>query len=72
MNFIPVIKSTIISLTDSMEYKRNKQKYDTKPVTVGLLSTSRKISNVVFSLNFYQKDAVSANREGYLSGLFYG
>ena len=46
-----------------MEYKRNKQKYDTKPVTVNLLSANRKISNMIFSLNFYQKDAVSANRE---------
>ena len=43
---------------DSMEYKRNKQKYDTKPVTVSLLSASRKISNMIFNLNFYQKDAV--------------
>lgn len=48
---------------DSMEYRRNKQKYDTKPVTVSLLSASRKISNMIFSLNFYQKDAVGANRE---------
>ena len=46
-----------------MEYKRNKQKYDTKPVTVNLLSANRKISNMIFSLNFYQKDSVSANRE---------
>lgn len=48
---------------DSMEYKRNKQKYDTKPVTVNLLSASRKISNMIFNLNFYQKEAVGANRE---------
>lgn len=48
---------------DSMEYRRNKQKYDTKPVTVNLLSANRKISNMIFSLNFYQKDAVSTNRE---------
>lgn len=48
---------------DSMEYKRNKQKYDTKPVTVSLLSANRKISNMIFNLNFYQKDAVGANRE---------
>lgn len=48
---------------DSMEYKRNKQKYDTKPVTISLLSASRKISNMIFSLNFYQKDAVGTNRE---------
>ena len=48
---------------DSMEYRRNKQKYDTKPVTLSLLSASRKISNMIFSLNFYQNDAVGANRE---------
>lgn len=48
---------------DSMEYRRNRQKYDTKPVTVSLLSASRKISNMIFNLNFYQKDAVGANRE---------
>lgn len=48
---------------DSMEYKRSRQKYDTKPVTVILLSASRKISNMIFSLSFYQKDAVGANRE---------
>ena len=48
---------------DSMEYRRNKQKYDTKPVAVSLLSASRKVSNMIFSLNFYQKDAVGANRE---------
>ena len=47
---------------DSMEYKRNRQKYDTKPVEISLLSASRKISNMIFSLNFYQKDAVGANR----------
>lgn len=48
---------------DSMEYKRNKQKYDTKPVTITLLSTSRKVSNMIFSLNFYQKDVIGTNRE---------
>lgn len=59
---VPVIEYHYLR-NDSMEYKRNKQKYDTKPVTVNLLSANRKISNMVFSLNFYQKDAVSANRE---------
>ena len=48
---------------DSMEYKRNKKKYDTKPVTISLLSASRKVSNMIFNLNFYQKDAVGENRE---------
>ena len=59
---VPVIEYHYLR-NDSMEYKRNRKKYDTKPVTVNLLSANRKISNMIFSLNFYQKDAVSANRE---------
>lgn len=59
---VPVIEYHYLR-NDSMEYKRNKQKYDTKPVTVNLLSANRKISNMIFSLNFYQKEAVGANRE---------
>ena len=46
---------------DSKEYKNNKARYDTKPVTISLLSASRKISNMIFSLNFYQKEAVAGN-----------
>lgn len=46
---------------DSREYKKNKSRYDTRPVTIGLLSSSRKISNMIFSLNFFQKEAVAAN-----------
>lgn len=49
--------------SDSAGYKKNKKKYDTKPVTVGLLSANHKISNMIFSLNFYQKEAVGDNRE---------
>ena len=59
---VPVIEYHYLR-NDSMEYKRNRKKYDTKPVTVNLLSANRKISNMIFLLNFYQKDAVSANRE---------
>ena len=59
---VPVIEYHYLR-NDSMEYKRNKQKYDTKLVTVNLLSANRKICNMIFSLNFYQKDAVCANRE---------
>lgn len=44
-------------------YQRNRDKIDTKPVTVRLLSASRKISNMIFSLSFYQKEAVGGNRE---------
>ena len=43
-------------------YKRNKDKIDTKPVELNLLSSERKVSNMIFSLNFYQKEAVGDNR----------
>lgn len=46
----------------SKEYQKNRSKYDTTPVTISLLSASRKISNMIFSLNFYQKEAVGDNR----------
>ena len=59
---VPLINYTYLR-NDSKEYKRNKCMYDTKPVTVSLLSANRKISNMIFSLNFYQKEAVSSNRE---------
>lgn len=59
---VPVIEYRYLR-NDSKEYLRNKHKYDTKPVTVNLLSANRKISNMIFSLNFYQKEAVADNRE---------
>lgn len=45
------------------EYQQNRSKYDTKPVTISLLSASHKICNMIFSLNFYQKEAVGGNLE---------
>lgn len=42
-------------------YIQNKDKIDTKPVTISLLSSSRKISNKIFNLRFYQKEAVANN-----------
>lgn len=44
------------------EYQRNKDTYDTKPVEISLLSATHKINNMIFSLNFYQKEAVGDNR----------
>lgn len=58
---VPVIDYHFLR-NSAKEYKKNKSKYDTKPVTINLLSANRKISNMIFSLNFYQKEAVSANR----------
>lgn len=59
---VPIIEYHFLR-NASKEYKNNRSKYDTKPVTLSLLSTSRKISNKVFSLSFYQQDAVGENRE---------
>lgn len=39
----------------------NKDKYETKEVTVTLLSSNRKISNMIFNLSFYQKEPVKDN-----------
>lgn len=58
---VPVIEYHYLR-SDSKAYQRNKAKYDTKPVEIGLLSASHKISNMIFSLNFYQKEAVGDNR----------
>jgi len=44
------------------EYQRNKSIYAPKSVEVSLLSATHKISNMIFSLNFYQKEAVGDNR----------
>ena len=55
----------------SKEYQNNKSKYETKPVEISLLSANRKISNMIFSLNFYQKDAVCGNRESSTYRLFF-
>ena len=57
---VPVIKYKYLR-SGYKSYERNKDKYDAKPVTVSLLSSSRKISNMIFSMNFYQKEAVSDN-----------
>lgn len=64
---VPVISYHYLR-SDTKAYQRNRDKIDTKPVEVCLLSANRKISNMIFSLNFYQKQAVGSNREaaGYL------
>lgn len=58
---VPVIDYQYLR-SSSKTYQRNREKYDTKPVTLTLLSAARKISNMIFSLNFYQKEAVGDNR----------
>ncbi len=60
---VPLIEYHFLR-NQSKEYQRNKEAYDTKPVEVSLLSATHKISNMIFSLNFYQKEAVGDNRAG--------
>ena len=58
---VPVIEYHFLR-NQSKEYKRNKSKYDTKPV---------EISNMIFSLNFYQKEPVGGNREAATYQLYF-
>ena len=67
---VPVIEYHFLR-NQSKEYKRNKSKYDTKPVDISLLSANRKISNMIFSLNFYQKEPVGGNREAATYQLYF-
>ena len=67
---VPVIEYHFLR-NQSKEYKRNKSKYDTKPVEISLLSANRKISNMIFSLNFYQKEPVGGNREATTYQLYF-
>ena len=57
---VPVIKYKQLR-AGSKAYENNRDKYDAKPVNLTLLSTSRKISNMIFNLSFYQKEAVKDN-----------
>lgn len=59
---VPLIKYKHLR-NDNKEYQRNKERYDVKPVDLNILSTSRKISNMIFNLSFYQSEMLSTNRE---------
>lgn len=59
---VPLIKYRHLR-NDNKEYQRNRHKYDVKPVELNILSTGRKISNMIFNLSFYQSEMLSANRE---------
>lgn len=67
---VPLIEYHFLR-NQSKEYQRNKEVYDTKPVEVSLLSATHKISNMIFSLNFYQKEAVGDNRVGAVYQIYF-
>lgn len=56
---------------DSKEYQNNRARYETKPVTLHLLSSSRKISNMMFALNFFQKEPAAGNFRAAVYTLFF-
>lgn len=67
---VPVIEYQFLR-NSSKTYQKNKEKYDTKPVTISLISANRKITNLIFSLNFFQKEAVGENREAATYQLYF-
>lgn len=52
-------------------YQKNRDKIVTFPVKIGLLSTVRKIRNMNFSLDFYQKEKVGGNRVAAAYSLYF-
>lgn len=60
---VPVIKYKYLR-SGYKSYQLNKDKYDAKKVSIALLSSNRKISNMIFNLSFYQKEAVQDNYVG--------
>ena len=67
---VPVIDYHFLR-NQSKQYQRNQKKYDTNPVEVSLLSATHKVSNMIFSLNFYQKEPVGDNREAATYQLYF-
>lgn len=67
---IPVLRFTH-HRNSSATYRKNNDKFDTKPVALGCSSIGLTINNPTFSLNFYQKDAVSNNRTAEIYKLYF-
>lgn len=67
---VPVIEFKHLR-SDSSAYKQNRDKIDTKPAALVLLSTGHKISNMIFALDFYQKEAVGGNCKAATYSLYF-
>ncbi len=59
---VPVI--TYKYLKRSKAYTAHKDQFDQKPVSMALLTSNRKVSNMIFNLSFYQKEPVKDNFVG--------
>lgn len=67
---VPLIKYKFVR-KQSVEYRKNQDKYDVIPVGVDLLTSSHKISNMNFSLSFYQKEPVDFNRRASVYNVYF-
>lgn len=57
--------------SDTKKYQRHRSMYDTKPVEISLLSANRKVCNLLFSLNFYQRQPAGGNLEATTYQLYF-
>lgn len=67
---VPVIDYHFMR-SSSKDYKAHPEKYDTLPAPLQLVSSNRKITNMMFALSFYQKDPVGTNREAATYALYF-
>lgn len=58
---VPVVLFKNVRL-DSKQYQENKETFDSEPVEISLLASTRKITNMIFSLYFFQKDPVGKGK----------
>ena len=59
---VPVLTFKSVRL-DSKEFQSNKEQYESTPVSLSLLATTRKISNMIFSLYFLQNEPVGNSKK---------
>lgn len=59
---VPVLTFKSVRL-DSKMFQSNKEQYETTPVSLSLLATTRKISNMIFSLYFLQNESVGKSKK---------
>lgn len=58
---VPVIEYRHVRAS-TKAYQQNREKFETRPVELQLVTSSRKISNLLFSLQFHQTEAVGDKR----------
>ena len=58
---VPVLEFKRIR-EDSSRFKNNKEKYDTRPVEIAIATDNKRTTNRIFTLKFYQTEAVGAKR----------